>query len=59
VLICSDGLSNKLSNGEIAAILALSQPLDTKGKQLINLANESGGEDNISFILMCFDETEV
>lgn len=59
VLICSDGLSNKLSNGEIAAILALSQPLEKKGKQLIDLANESGGEDNISFILMCFDETEV
>lgn len=59
VLICSDGLSNKLTEGEIAAILALSVPLEEQGKRLVRLANESGGEDNISLILMSFDELEV
>ena len=59
VLICSDGLSNKLSEGEIAAILALSLSLEEKGKKLVQLANDSGGEDNISFVLICFEEAEV
>lgn len=59
VLICSDGLSNKLSEGEIAAVLALSLSLEEKGQKLVQLANDSGGEDNISFVLICFDETEV
>ena len=59
VLICSDGLSNKLSEGEIAAILGLSLSLEEKGQQLVKLANDNGGEDNISFVLICFDEAEV
>ena len=59
VLICSDGLSNKLSEGEIAAILALSQPLKERGQKLVQLANDSGGEDNISCVLISFDEAEV
>lgn len=59
VLICSDGLSNKLSEGEIAAILELSQSLEEKGRKLVQLANDSGGEDNISCILISFDEAEV
>ena len=59
VLICSDGLSNKLSEGEVAAILALSLSLEEKGKKLVQLANDSGGEDNISFVLICFEEAEV
>ena len=59
VLICTDGLSNKVSEGEIAAILTLPSPIETKGKSLIQLANDSGGEDNISLILMSFSEEEV
>ena len=59
VLICSDGLSNKLSEGEIAAILGLSLSLEEKGRKLVQLANDSGGEDNISFVLICFNEAEV
>ena len=59
VLVCSDGLSNKLTEGEMAAILALSLPVEEKGKKLIHLANASGGEDNISLVLMSFDELEV
>ena len=59
VLICSDGLSNKVSEGEFAAILTLDSPIDVKGRNLIQLANDSGGEDNISLILMSFSEEEV
>ena len=56
VLICSDGLSNKLTTAEMAAILTLPLSIDEKGKKLIQLANDSGGEDNISVILLSNDE---
>jgi PPM family protein phosphatase len=56
VLICSDGLSNKLSTSEMAAIIALPMTVEQKGKRLVQLANDSGGEDNISLILMTSNE---
>lgn len=52
ILICSDGLSNKLSTEEMAAIITLQKPLQERGKMLVQLANDSGGEDNISLILL-------
>lgn len=52
VLICSDGLSNKLTPEEMAAIITLNKPLQERGKMLVQLANDSGGEDNISLILL-------
>ncbi|MCM3386703.1 Stp1/IreP family PP2C-type Ser/Thr phosphatase [Ureibacillus chungkukjangi] len=55
VLICSDGLSNKLTTEEMAAILTLPLSIEEKGKKLIQLANDSGGEDNISVILLSND----
>ena len=59
VLICSDGLSNKLSTDEMAAILTLPKTLDEKGKMLVQLANDSGGEDNISLIVLTKRNEEV
>ncbi|MBT2581894.1 Stp1/IreP family PP2C-type Ser/Thr phosphatase [Planococcus sp. ISL-109] len=52
LLICTDGLSNKLSEHEISSIVRSQASLAQKGKALIRLANEHGGEDNISFVLM-------
>lgn len=59
LLICSDGLSNKLTTEEMAAIIALDMPLVEKGKKLVQLANDSGGEDNISLILLTNSHEEV
>ncbi|RHW39695.1 Stp1/IreP family PP2C-type Ser/Thr phosphatase [Lysinibacillus yapensis] len=56
VLICSDGLSNKLSTDEMSEILHQPLSLNEKGKKLIQLANDSGGEDNISVILLSNNE---
>ncbi|MFF5993265.1 Stp1/IreP family PP2C-type Ser/Thr phosphatase [Lysinibacillus sp. KU-BSD001] len=56
LLICSDGLSNKLSVDEMIAIITLPMPLQEKGKKLIQLANDCGGEDNISLVLMTRNE---
>lgn len=55
-LICSDGLSNKLSVDEMAAIVTLPISLAEKGKKLVQLANDSGGEDNISLVLVATQE---
>lgn len=59
LLLCSDGLSNKVSVEEMASIIAPQGTLQKKGQQLIKLANASGGEDNISLVLIAKDEGEV
>lgn len=59
LLICSDGLSNKLSVGEMSSILALQTSLIEKGEKLVQLANDSGGEDNISLVLLSTNDEEV
>lgn len=52
VIICSDGLSNKLSDEKISEILEDGSPLHEKTEKMISLANEAGGEDNISMIIV-------
>jgi PPM family protein phosphatase len=47
LLLCTDGLSNKVRPGEIAEALR-SQPLPEAVQELIALANARGGEDNIT-----------
>ncbi|MCK9989725.1 MAG: Stp1/IreP family PP2C-type Ser/Thr phosphatase [Rugosibacter sp.] len=52
-LFCSDGLNDMLHDQAIEATLrALSANLDLCGLQLIQSANESGGRDNVSVILV-------
>ncbi|SEP55950.1 Stp1/IreP family PP2C-type Ser/Thr phosphatase [Piscibacillus halophilus] len=52
VLSCSDGLSNKLTVNEIHDILNLDLTLEDKVNRLVSQANENGGEDNISVVLV-------
>ncbi|MGM0844550.1 MAG: Stp1/IreP family PP2C-type Ser/Thr phosphatase [Bacillota bacterium] len=52
LLLCSDGLSNKVSEDEMKDILSGSDELDEAGKQFITLANENGGEDNITLAIV-------
>lgn len=59
LLLCSDGLSNKISRSEMITILAKSSSVREKGKELIRLANENGGEDNISLVLVTNTKEEV
>ena len=51
-LMCSDGLSDMLSHEQLATILQGAQPLYYKVGQLIAAANECGGRDNISVVLV-------
>ncbi|WP_245995109.1 Stp1/IreP family PP2C-type Ser/Thr phosphatase [Inmirania thermothiophila] len=51
-LLCSDGLSDMMDDGEIAAELARADsPLEARARRLVALANAHGGRDNISVIL--------
>jgi len=49
--LCSDGLSNKVKPEEIKAIIGLSGSLKEACESLISLANERGGEDNITVLI--------
>ncbi|HEB58417.1 MAG TPA: Stp1/IreP family PP2C-type Ser/Thr phosphatase [Gammaproteobacteria bacterium] len=56
-LLCSDGLSDLVSEEEIHGILMENrQQLDEIARELISLANRKGGTDNISVILMELNE---
>jgi protein phosphatase len=50
VVLCSDGLHGLVTDAEIAKIAA-SAPLDQAAQQLIDLANNRGGTDNITVII--------
>ncbi len=52
LLLCSDGLSNPVRNKEIAALLAAYPQPQEAVVQLVNRANERGGPDNISVLLV-------
>ncbi len=53
-LLCSDGLCDMLSHAEIEAILKenKSRPLNTAAQALIDAANEAGGKDNVTVVLV-------
>lgn len=50
-LMCSDGLSDMISEVQIAAVLLTANSLEIKAKHLISAANAAGGKDNISVVL--------
>jgi protein phosphatase len=50
LLFCSDGLSGYVSNAEILKCLLLPDGLERACRELVNLANSKGGEDNITII---------
>ncbi len=51
LLLCSDGLSNKVAADEMKDILASGASLVECCNKLIALANERGGEDNITVVV--------
>lgn len=52
-LLCSDGLNDMVEDDEIAmALQALSANLELCSMQLVQMANDNGGRDNVSVILV-------
>lgn len=59
LLICTDGLSNKVNQAAMHEIVLSDRTLREKVEALIDLANQMGGEDNISAILLGPDNVGV
>ncbi|ANE47482.1 serine/threonine protein phosphatase [Paenibacillus swuensis] len=52
LLLCSDGLSNMVESEDLLRILAGENNLEGKARELVRLALEEGGDDNISAALL-------
>ena len=53
ILMCSDGLPDMVEDEDIhLTISTFNNNIDTIGQQLIKLANDNGGRDNVSVILV-------
>ncbi|MGN1097797.1 MAG: Stp1/IreP family PP2C-type Ser/Thr phosphatase [Clostridia bacterium] len=52
ILMCSDGLTNMVAEIDIAYILSSHVTLEEKAKRLVELANDNGGRDNITVVLI-------
>lgn len=53
-LLCSDGLSNKVNEQEMADLM-MEDDLNWVAEHMVELAKERGGEDNITVILVALD----
>lgn len=56
LLICSDGLTDLVDKSKITNILTTNEDLSAKGKKLIEAANNRGGKDNVTVVLVHNDK---
>ncbi|MGI8572387.1 MAG: Stp1/IreP family PP2C-type Ser/Thr phosphatase [Solirubrobacteraceae bacterium] len=56
ILLCSDGLTTMLSEERVAEILGAARSVDQAAQGLIDEANQAGGRDNITVILLRLEE---
>lgn len=50
-VICTDGLSNEVSEAEIANEIRWSNNIEESCRRLVNMAKEAGGKDNITVLV--------
>lgn len=55
LLLCSDGLTNKVTDEELSSFIQKEQDLESVSNDMIELANDRGGEDNISLVIVHHD----
>lgn len=55
-LICSDGLTKMLRDTEIREVLASEKDLGKAAQRLVDAANEHGGRDNVTVVLVRVDK---
>jgi PPM family protein phosphatase len=58
LLLCSDGLSNKVTDEELHRYILADEDIEQIETEMIRLANNKGGEDNISVIVVMYDSPE-
>jgi PPM family protein phosphatase len=52
ILLCSDGLTHMVSDPEIASVLSTTESARAAADRLVELANQNGGQDNITVIVI-------
>jgi len=57
-LLCTDGLHGFVTEAQIGEILRSTPVLTEACGQLVSLANENGGGDNITVVLVRFEDVE-
>lgn len=58
-VLCSDGLSGMIEDQDILRIVAQTPDLHEACRRLVSVANENGGEDNITAVVVRVDEVNV
>ncbi|MCK5378420.1 MAG: Stp1/IreP family PP2C-type Ser/Thr phosphatase [Acidobacteria bacterium] len=58
VLLCSDGLNSMLQDSEIERFLSRGGDLEEMARDLVVAANEQGGNDNITVVLLKAQQTD-
>ena len=58
-LLCSDGLSRMVKDEELQATLETVKDLEEANRVLIDKANQGGGRDNITAILVRVDDAKL
>jgi len=58
LLLCSDGLTGMLSEGQIQAILEAATSAQEAADRLVRAANRAGGVDNITVVVLAIAEGE-
>ncbi len=59
VLLCSDGLSGPVSEASMAATLSRDNALQDQAAQLINQAKSAGAPDNVTCVLLRYNDWEI
>lgn len=59
LLLCSDGLSDMIGSNMITSILTKRNSLEARARKLVDAANDAGGNDNITAVLVMNHKTPV
>ena len=52
IFMCTDGVSNMLTDDEILAILKEDSTEEDRVEKIIDMANENGGRDNMGIVFI-------
>jgi protein phosphatase len=52
ILLCSDGLTDELTDTDIEGVMAVNAPVQERVDNLVQLALDHGGQDNITAIIL-------
>lgn len=55
LLLCSDGLCDMITSGHMSSVLMSDNNVEDKASALVEAANEAGGKDNVTVVLVDVD----